>query len=94
MRWEKHRVEPFGAAWETKDEFEPNFLAVTVVARDGDAVVFYNGSGRGEDFRFGTLTADKDENDDVVVRDRKRDGSELASLQLALDREWNPESYP
>jgi hypothetical protein len=91
--WDKYRSEPFGAAWETNDELEPKFLPVTIVARDDVAVIFYNVNGRGEDFRLGTLTAEKCENDDYIVRDRGSDQSELATLQLALDRLWDPQSY-
>jgi hypothetical protein len=97
--WEKYRVEPFCAVYATKEESDlhiypdtDEYLPVTVIARSGDNVVFYN-HGRDEDFRLGHLTEATDPSGDRIIEDREADDSGLPALQLALDKEWNPERY-
>lgn len=91
--WHKYRIEPLGAAYLSNEDVSGPYAAVAVIARDGDRVVFYNGGGA-EDFRLGNVTDECDDSGDRIIRDLEFDGSELAALQLALDKQWNPEYYP
>jgi len=71
--WEKYRVEPVGAVYAPKEDPHlhtypevADYLPVTIFARDGEEVLFYN-HGRDENFGLGMLTAEKDSSGDSII---------------------------
>lgn len=90
--WAKYHVAPLRSIYATeKYEDSYTYRIVTVVACDRDNVVFYDGVW--ERFKFGRRTEESDGLGGRIIEDLAGDRSECSDLQIALDREWNPEYY-